>query len=308
MIKGSFFNAVYDSSTGTYDREYNAEDLTSYLSLIVGGGVFPTPSTQLQVLAASGMTVNVDAGSGWFPDGHKIENTSLYSVEAVGSDISYTRIDRVVMYCDNVNRRVGLDVVTGVASADPVAPDLVRTEDKYELGLATITIPAGAVNITQDMITDTRADSSVCGWVAGLIQQIDTESLFLQWQTAYEEYFQEQQDRFEEWLHDLTEELNVDTYVNAYTKTQEVPVSGTSEQLRVYLIWAGYEYEVSDIVNVYFNGIKVRQGSEYQFMQDTLSGNYFVKVSIPSSQSPQVMTEEVTVEVIKSVIGFDTTP
>ena len=54
-IKGYFFNAV--ESGGTYDRVYNAEDVTSYLDLIVGSGVFPNPSTNLQVRASTGMNV-----------------------------------------------------------------------------------------------------------------------------------------------------------------------------------------------------------------------------------------------------------
>ena len=62
-VNSYFFNAVLND--GVYDRIYNAEDVTSYLANIVGNGVFPNPSTQLQVRAGTGMQVIVGAGSGW---------------------------------------------------------------------------------------------------------------------------------------------------------------------------------------------------------------------------------------------------
>lgn len=68
-ISGYFFNAL--KVNDTYDRIYNAEDVTSYLDKIVGNGVFPNPSSQLQVTAGSGMSITVNAGQGWI-DGHKI--------------------------------------------------------------------------------------------------------------------------------------------------------------------------------------------------------------------------------------------
>ena len=52
-INGYFFNAVLNN--GTYDRVYNAENVTSYLDLLVGDGVFPNPSTNLQVFAGTSM-------------------------------------------------------------------------------------------------------------------------------------------------------------------------------------------------------------------------------------------------------------
>ena len=39
--------------------------------------------------------------------------------------------------------------------------------------------------ITQAMITDFRT-SALCGYVTGLIKQVDTSTLFAQWQAAYE--------------------------------------------------------------------------------------------------------------------------
>ena len=73
MIKSYFFNAV--QSGGTYDREYDAEDFASYLDKLVSNGVFPAPTTNLQVVPNSGRNLTVYAGQGWI-DGHKIVNTA----------------------------------------------------------------------------------------------------------------------------------------------------------------------------------------------------------------------------------------
>lgn len=300
-IKGSFFNALYNSETQTYDRVYNAEDLCEYLSQLVGGGVFPNPTTNLQVDASGeGMTINVQAGAGWFADGHKIENTAVLPIELAGSDILYDRIDRIVFYCDYDNREVGIEAVTGTPASRPVAPALVRTSARYEYSLATIRVVKEATTITQSAITDTRGDSNVCGWVAGLIQQIDTSSLFSQFETAFEEYFVEEKANFDAWLHDLTEELNVDTYVENYEKSASYTSADTTKVIT--LDWAGYEYAVSDIINVYINGLLATAGTDYTL--DTTGTNPTVTFGFTGSS----LTDVCRVQVIKSVIGFDTTP
>lgn len=300
-IKGYFFNALYNSETQIYDRVYNAEDLTSYLQQIVGGGVFPNPSTNLQVLASgTGLTVNVQQGSGWFADGHKIDNTAVKPITLSGSDILYDRIDRVVFYCDYDNRVVGIEAVEGTPAAEPVAPDLVRTGSRYEYSLATVKVAANATLIRQSAITDTRGDSDVCGWVAGLIQQVDTSTLFLEWQTAYEEYFVEQKNNFDAWLHDLTDELHIDTFVENYEKSANFTSADATKVIT--LDWGGYVYEASDIINVYINGLLADAGTDY--VLDTTGTNPTVTFSFTGSS----LTDVCRVQVLKSVIGFDTTP
>ena len=45
MEKSSFFNSV------SHDRTYKAEDWAEYFASFIGNGVFPVPSTGLQVVA-----------------------------------------------------------------------------------------------------------------------------------------------------------------------------------------------------------------------------------------------------------------
>ena len=52
-----------DSING--DRTYNADDISNYFLKLISNGVFATPSTSMQVQAATGMNVNVAAGWGF---------------------------------------------------------------------------------------------------------------------------------------------------------------------------------------------------------------------------------------------------
>lgn len=192
-IESYFFNAV--ENEGSYDRVYNAEDVTSYLDLLVGNGVFPNPSTQLQVRASSGMDVIVGAGSGWI-NGHKMVNTADLTLTVDDSDVVLDRIDRVIFYVDFDSREMGIEIKEGTIGSTPSAPDLVRTNSRYEMSLATITVNKQITAITAAMITDTRGNSDVCGYVQGLIQQVDTSTLWTQQQTMFDEWFDGVQNQF----------------------------------------------------------------------------------------------------------------
>ena len=85
----------------------------------------------------------------------------------------------------------------GTPAVNPVAPPLQWDADYKELNLCILNVTAGLSAITQDKIKDTRADSSVCGWVTGLIDRVDTSTLFAQWDAAYEKAFAETEDYLE---------------------------------------------------------------------------------------------------------------
>lgn len=152
-IKSYFFNAI--QSGGVYDRVYNAEDITNYLDLLVGNGVFPNPTTMLQVRASSGMDIIVGAGSGWI-NGHKIVNSSDLTLTVETSDVLLNRIDAVIFYVDHTTRDMGIEIKKGTLAQNPVAPTMQRDNDRWELCLAQIIVEKQINEITASMITDTR--------------------------------------------------------------------------------------------------------------------------------------------------------
>ena len=253
-IEGYFFNAI--ENEGTYDRIYNAEDFTSYLNQIVGNGVFPNPSTQLQVRASSGMNVIVGAGSGWI-NGHKIVNTADLTLTVTASDVLLNRIDRVIFYVDMDAREMGIEVKAGTLAATPVAPALVRNNSRYEMCLAQITVNKQITAITAAMITDTRGNSNLCGYVQGLIQQVDTSTLWTQQQEQFDDWFDGVQSQFE--AGKLFKKLE-----GIYTTTQ---ANEASFNVLDYVPSYAFAY---DILEIFINGFHLNS-NEFTLSNNTVT-------------------------------------
>lgn len=204
-MRSGFFNSVDG------DRLYNAEDMTMPYRNLISNGVFPNPSSNLQVTASSGMTVQVLEGSGMF-GGCWAHNDAPVLLTLDAAPANLNRIDAIIAKCDNTEpvRAVNLEIKKGSPSSNPAVPEMLRSDNVNEYCLATVRIVPGTVSITQSMITDTRADTSVCGWVTGLITQVDTSTLFKQWQAAYQEQYESNTEAFNAWFSSLKSILNDD--------------------------------------------------------------------------------------------------
>lgn len=181
MEKSSFFNSV------SGDRKYKAEDWASYFGSFIGNGVFPIPSTGLQVVAGNGMQIMVKAGRAWI-NGYFYDNTSDLALTLATADGVLNRIDRIVVRWDLTNRLISVKVKSSSYSASPSAPAVERDADIYELALADVYVGAGVTAITGSKITDKRLDTSLCGVVAAVVDQIDTEAFNAQLEAWFEEY------------------------------------------------------------------------------------------------------------------------
>ena len=173
MQNSGFFNAFL--SGGVYDRTYNADDYCNNLATIIKNGVVNSVRNDLKVSAYNGMTIAVGYGRAWI-NGHWFFNDTEYTglTIATAPSGSNSRIDRVVLRLDTSTavRSVELDVLTGVAAASPVAPELTRSGNIYELALADITVTAGMITVAESNIKDLRADGSLCGWAASVTPAI----------------------------------------------------------------------------------------------------------------------------------------
>jgi hypothetical protein len=117
------------------------------------------------------MTVTVQPGA-VFMNGYNYRNTTTLDIQLDTASGVNPRIDRVVFRWSNVSRNILLAVKTGVAASTPSPPDLTRTDDVYELGIADITVAKGAVAVTNDNIADTRLNTNLCGLVNSLISAV----------------------------------------------------------------------------------------------------------------------------------------
>ncbi|HEX3075964.1 MAG TPA: hypothetical protein VHQ24_03750, partial [Lachnospiraceae bacterium] len=185
MEKSSFFNAVI--TNGVSDRSYLAEDFANYFASFIGNGVFPLPSTGLQLIANGDMTVTMKAGSAWI-NGYYYINTDDLIFKLTAADGVLKRVDRLVIRCSFADREIRAIVKQGSYSNSPVANSLQRDADAYELGIADIFVNNGAISITQSCITDLRLNSSYCGYVKGVIEQVDTTTIFNQFSAWYAQF------------------------------------------------------------------------------------------------------------------------
>jgi hypothetical protein len=170
MGRALFFNAFpsAESETG-YDRNYNADDLSDFLSMVCDTGVVKTNTVDaepqgLKVISASGRTVNVNAGKAVIK-GKGFVNDALESFTLSANGTSSTRYDYIVLkYDNNISvRDITLELRTGT-NAVPSVSDLTRTGRVYEVMLAYIGVISGAASISQSNITDTRGDAELCPW------------------------------------------------------------------------------------------------------------------------------------------------
>lgn len=188
MERSSFFNAELKGEE--YDRVYLAEDYARYFASFIGNGVFPTPSSNLQVVAdGTTMNLTLKLGKAWI-NGYFYENTEDLLLNVDVADGVLNRIDRVVVRLDFINREIKTYIKKGSFASSPVAPTLQRDSDMYELGIADIKINKGATKIVQADITDLRQNSNYCGLVSGVVEQIDTTNLFTQFQSSFDLWFE----------------------------------------------------------------------------------------------------------------------
>lgn len=194
----AFFNA--ELSGEEYDRVYLAETFAAYFASFIGNGVYYNSLEELEILDQDvpNMTIQVLPGQGWI-NGYWYRNTTAYTLSIRVADGTLDRIDRIVLRWDHEERDIHLMVLEGMPSANPVAPDITRDSDYYDLVLANITVGAGVTTITQSAIEDTRADSTVCGWVTGVVEQIDLTDLYTQWTTFFNEFKENYAGAFSAW-------------------------------------------------------------------------------------------------------------
>lgn len=193
-----FFNAQLVGEE--YDRVYLAEQFAAYFASFIGNGVFGSSMQKLEVVSQTtpDMSIKVLAGEAWI-NGWWFRNTAEYTLSLDVADGVLSRIDNIVVRWCNSEREIKLAVEKGVPSNNPVRPALKRGADYYDLLLATVSVDAGIISVSQSKITDTRLDTSVCGLVTGAVDQIDTTDLYNQFTTYFNEFKSGHEADFDAW-------------------------------------------------------------------------------------------------------------
>lgn len=187
---------------------YDAEDVSTYLCTRTSG-VY-SKDTNYAVSVTGARQITVAPGLAWV-NYDDFKGVSACSREAVAltvpdADSTLSRIDRVVLQFDTAANLTAVKLKTGTPAAAPEPPDILQNHNQYELGLCTVSVPAGSSVVTAADITDTRADEAVCGVMRDGVTGIPTAQLVEQWQAAQAAQMAqgtEKLDRLEQSIRDL---------------------------------------------------------------------------------------------------------
>ena len=109
-----------------------------------------------------------------------LQKTAL-SLPIQTADGTLTRKDVVVARIDKVANLAEIVVKPGTPASSPELPAIVRDDDYDEIYLASVTVGAGVVEITNAAISDLRLDETVCGLMVDTAAKIPTQALAEQW-------------------------------------------------------------------------------------------------------------------------------
>lgn len=177
------------------DRVYNADQMSGIFDGLITAGVYESVGNKLAVQPNNGMVIQIATGRGWF-NNRWVNNTSPYLITLEASDVTLNRYAAICVRGDNTSgvRTTQPYVKYSEFATSPVKPTMTRTNDIKEYCLAYVYIRAGATAITAANIEDTRQNTSLCGWVTGLINQITPDTLYTQFTAQFNEWFSQIQD------------------------------------------------------------------------------------------------------------------
>ena len=144
---------------------YSAEDVATYLCTRTSG-VY-SKETNFAVSTTGTRQITVAPGLAWI-NYDDFKGVSVCSREenvltVPEADNTLNRVDRVVLQFDTSENIAAIKLKTGTPAVAAQPPDILQNHNQYELGLCTISVPAGSTAVTAADIYDTRADETVCG-------------------------------------------------------------------------------------------------------------------------------------------------
>lgn len=144
---------------------YSAEDVATYLCTRTSG-VY-SKETNFAVSTTGTRQITVAPGLAWI-NYDDFKGVSVCSREenvltVPEADNTLNRVDRVVLQFDTSENITAIKLKTGTPAVAAQPPDILQNHNQYELGLCTISVPAGSTAVTAADIYDTRADETVCG-------------------------------------------------------------------------------------------------------------------------------------------------
>lgn len=286
-VQAGFFDSIAE------DRTYSADDMNRPYRRLISNGVFATPAGEpsnfLQVFSASdGMNIKVSAGYALIGD-KWYENPSDLLITISQNSELLTRIDSIIAQVDKTQagREGSIVYRQGSASSNPVHPELSTDEDIAEFRLADIVISPSCVEVTQDLITDCRG-SSECPWVTSLIKQVDTSTLYAQWQEAYRKYYEEQkgeiseffktqEEAFTSWFDGIKDKLSGDVATKLENEIEDLQTYESRRVTKTIQAEEWQEYQDND-----------KTKYKYEVVDEAVTENHLVQCFLDEDEQEKV--------------------
>ena len=158
---------------------YSAEDVGIYLCTRTSG-VYSKESN-FAVSITGTRQITIAPGLAWinYDDfkGVAVCSREENILTVPDADNTLNRVDRVVLQFDTSENITAIKLKTGTPAVAAQPPNILQNHNQYELGLCTISVPAGSSAVTIADITDTRADEAVCGVMRDGVTGIPTAQL-----------------------------------------------------------------------------------------------------------------------------------
>ena len=208
---------------------YSAEDVATYLCTRTSG-VYAKDSN-FAVSITGTRQITIAPGLAWI-NYDDFKGVSVCSREDTvltvpDADNTLNRVDRVVLQFDTSSNLTAIRLNTGTPAVAAQPPDILQNHNQYELGLCTISVPAGSAAVTSADITDTRTDEAVCGLMRDGVTGIPTETLLAQ----YTAILTAMQQSGNAQLQQLAESIKAVDSGSFYTKEQADAKFGTPYSL-----------------------------------------------------------------------------
>ena len=200
-----FYNSIITDNVG--DRPYDADSFSLWLAKFFRTGVF---AGEFAVTEVSGMTVTVSGGYVNIDGKVMIFDEKTFELDQASANND--RYDNIVVERNDTDRQFYFKVVKGTPGSP--APSPTRTSGKYQLVVARVRIRKGATSIRRSDVEDTRSYKSLCGIVAGTVEEMDFEAFTAQFEAYFDEFKTDNMDAFETWFQTIQGILDEDVAGN----------------------------------------------------------------------------------------------
>lgn len=172
-----------------HDRQYDAGQLSSIFDGLINDGIYATIGDAFVITAGSNMSVTVGTGRAWFNHTWTYNDAKLI-LTIPNSEVLLDRYDAVVLETNDADdvRANSIKVISGVAASSPKKPDLTNDTHTHQYPLAYIKVPANSTSVSQANI-ENCIGTSACPFVTGIVDTIDATTLFKQWNSEFDIWF-----------------------------------------------------------------------------------------------------------------------